>query len=394
MLSSNLRAIVASIIHDVFQNQRYADQAIAWHLKKQRNLSSTEQGQVAEWAYELVRQKRLLETAVGVSADSAAVWEKLLGFAINIRQGKLVEGHPLFSHYQAALSQRAARLSITDWLDEQGEKELGERWENTLQALNQAPKQVLRCNTLKITPTALLENLQAQGIKAEILVGDALLLQQAGRLFQTPAFQEGWFEMQDFNSQQVATFLQVKPGMRIIDACAGNGGKTLQLAALSENKGHILALDNDARKLEQLRQRARRAGVNNVESRHIDNNKVIKRLENKADRLLLDVPCSGMGVLRRNPDTRWRLDAAQLARLQHTQADILQAYAKMLKPGGLMVYATCSIFPSENQAQIGRFLEQNSQFSLDEERILDPVETGFDGFYMARLKREAPKTHP
>jgi 16S rRNA (cytosine967-C5)-methyltransferase len=279
-------------------------------------------------------------------------------------------------------------------LDEQGEKELGERWENTLQALNQAPKQVLRCNTLKITPTALLENLQAQGIKAEILVGDALLLQQAGRLFQTPAFQEGWFEMQDFNSQQVATFLQVKPGMRIIDACAGNGGKTLQLAALSENKGHILALDNDARKLEQLRQRARRAGVNNVESRHIDNNKVIKRLENKADRLLLDVPCSGMGVLRRNPDTRWRLDAAQLARLQHTQADILQAYAKMLKPGGLMVYATCSIFPSENQAQIGRFLEQNSQFSLDEERILDPVETGFDGFYMARLKREAPKTHP
>jgi 16S rRNA (cytosine967-C5)-methyltransferase len=388
MLSSSLRAIVAVIVHDVFKNQRFPDQAIAWHLKKQRSLSSTEQGQVAEWTYELVRQKRLLETAVGVQADSAAVWEKLLGFAINIRQGKLVEGHPLFSHYQAALATRVVRLSITDWLDEQGEKELGERWESTITALNQAAKQVLRCNTLKTTSIELLKNLQAQGLKAEALPGDALLLDQAGRLFQTQAFQEGWFEMQDFNSQQVAPFLQVQPGMKIIDACAGNGGKVLHLAALAANKGQILALDSDPRKLEQLRLRARRAGVNNVESRHIDNNKVIKRLEQKADRVLLDVPCSGMGVLRRNPDTRWRLDAAQLARLQHTQADILQAYSKMLKPGGMMVYATCSILPSENQAQIGRFLEQNSQFSLDEERGLDPVETGFDGFYMARLKRE------
>ncbi len=387
MVSSNLRPLIAGIVHDVFKNQRFPDQAIAWHLKKQRSLNSTEQGQVAEWTYELVRQKRLLETAVGVQADSAAVWEKLLGFAINIRQGKLVEGHPLFSHYQAALATRATRLSITDWLDEQGEKELGERWESTITALNQAAKQVLRCNTLKTNSVELLKNLQAQGLKAEALPGDALFLDQAGRLFQTQAFQEGWFEMQDFNSQQVAPFLQVQPGMKIIDACAGNGGKALHLAALAANKGQILALDSDPRKLEQLRLRARRAGVNNVESRHIDNNKVIKRLEQKADRVLLDVPCSGMGVLRRNPDTRWRLDAAQLSRLQHTQADILQAYSTMLKPGGMMVYATCSIFPSENQAQIGHFLEQNSQFSLDEERVLDPVETGFDGFYMARLKR-------
>jgi 16S rRNA (cytosine967-C5)-methyltransferase len=186
----------------------------------------------------------------------------------------------------------------------------------------------------------------------------------------------------------VALALGVEPGLRVIDACAGGGGKSLHLAALMKNKGKINALDTVAKKLEQVRVRASRDGASCIETRAIESTKTIKRLRESADRLLLDVPCSGLGVLRRNPDSKWKLSPLEIDQLIQTQAQILQQYSSMLKPGGVMVYATCSILPCENEQQIAKFMTQNEAvWTLDFEEHLWPRSGGGDGFYIARLRK-------
>jgi 16S rRNA (cytosine967-C5)-methyltransferase len=151
-----------------------------------------------------------------------------------------------------------------------------------------------------------------------------------------------------------------------------------------KNAGRLIALDTEQWKLDELKKRARRAGATNIETRCIENMKVIKRLENTADRLLLDVPCSGLGVLRRNPDAKWKLTQEFIDRVTSVQKDILEHYSKILKPGGIMVYATCSILPAENQDQVNAFLKNHPEFSLIQEQQLWPSD-GTDGFYMARI---------
>jgi 16S rRNA (cytosine967-C5)-methyltransferase len=175
--------------------------------------------------------------------------------------------------------------------------------------------------------------------------------------------------------------------MRVVDACAGAGGKTLHLAALMKNKGRIIGMDVEQWKLDELQKRGRRAGVSNMEIRFIESSKTIKRLENSADRLLLDVPCSGLGVLRRNPDAKWKLSLDFIQKVKDLQQHILNDYCLMLKPGGMMVYSTCSILSSENEKQVQQFLkDRGEQFELVEEKRAWPSD-GFDGFYMALLKR-------
>jgi len=175
--------------------------------------------------------------------------------------------------------------------------------------------------------------------------------------------------------------------MRVVDACAGGGGKTLHLAALMQNKGRIIAMDTEDWKLEELKKRARRAGAGNIETRLIDSSKVIKRQENSADRLLLDVPCSGLGVIKRNPDAKWKLSLEFIHQVKELQQKILSDYTVTLKSGGQMVYSTCSLLPSENEEQVKKFLEiQNGKFILEKEHRTYPSE-GFDGFYMALLKK-------
>src|SRR5690606_6175620 len=188
----------------------------------------------------------------------------------------------------------------------------------------------------------------------------ALKLKERANVFQTEAFKDGWFEVQDASSQLVAEYLDVKPGMRVVDACAGAGGKTLHLACLMENKGQLIALDIYANKLNELKRRAKRAEAFNIETRLVDSTKVIKKLHDKADRVLIDAPCSGLGVLKRNPDAKWKLQPEFIENIKKTQQELLQQYARMVKPGGQMVYATCSVLPSENEKQVEGFLTSES----------------------------------
>ena len=203
----------------------------------------------------------------------------------------------------------------------------------------------------------------------------------------TKIFKEGLFEVQDASSQLVAPYLDVKPGQRVIDTCAGAGGKTLHLASLMENKGQIIALDIYAHKLKELKKRAKRDGAHNIETRPIESSKTIKKLKNSADRVLIDAPCSGLGVLKRNPDSKWKMQPEFIDRIRETQAEILDNYSSFVKNGGKLVYATCSILPSENEKQIELFLANHPEFKLIEDKKVSPVKSGFDGFYMALMER-------
>jgi 16S rRNA (cytosine967-C5)-methyltransferase len=283
--------------------------------------------------------------------------------------------------------------SLPDWWELRCQEWLGERWPRVIEALNQRAPVFLRTNTLKTSPEELLHKLKQEGLECEVVpeVSSALKLRERANVFVSKSFRSGLFEVQDAGSQCLSPLLKVRPGERVVDACAGAGGKTLHMAAMMGNKGKIIAMDIHSHKLEELKRRARRNSVDIVETRVIENRKVIKRLKNTADAVLLDVPCSGSGVLRRSPDTKWKLGEDRLEELVQIQRDILSSYSQMCKPGGRVVYATCSVFPLENQDQVKWFLEQSKNGSeswkLEEELVIHPETTGFDGFYGARLSR-------
>ncbi|MFN4079789.1 MAG: RsmB/NOP family class I SAM-dependent RNA methyltransferase [Saprospiraceae bacterium] len=395
------RAIVEAL-RLIFQENRYADKVVEQALRDNRKAGARDRAFIAESVYEIVRRYRFYVYALDKEPRSEYdFWQLLAVHLLASRPDRpLPDWRELRGFFSEKIKRRlahdglprAVRQSIPDWLDELGQRELNERWDDTLNALNRPARVVLRANRLKTDRQTLRERLLSDDqIETEpIGDGDALALVRRAGVFATQAFKSGLFEVQDYSSQLVAPLLDPQPGMRVVDACAGAGGKTLHLSALMQNKGVVIAMDPLAWKLDELRKRARRAGVCNIETRHIDSAKTVKRLYGSADRLLLDVPCSGLGVLRRNPDTKWKLQAQDIENLRITQADILRQYAPILKPGGQMVYATCSVLPSENDLQIARFLEspQGADYELLEQRAILPQDEGFDGFFMAKLRRK------
>lgn len=393
----NLARAVTQALQMIFEDDRYADKVIEKVLKQNPKWGARDRKFIAETTYDIVRWYRLFQNIT--EAEESDYWKLLGGWCIT-RGIPLPPWEEFSSLNPARITQRLDKMnnirrfreSIPDWMDELGEHELPERWENELHALNQDAPVILRTNRLRITKRELNERLAADGIITHPVpeAEDALRLQQRQNVFRHESFKEGLFEVQDTASQLVAPFLRPAPGLRVIDACAGAGGKTLHLAALMQNRGRLLALDVEASKLDELKKRARRAGVDNLEARLIESSKTIKRLENTADRLLLDVPCSGLGVLRRNPDAKWKLSPAFIDEVRALQQHILSDYEGMLKPGGLMVYSTCSVMPSENENQVRAFLEKRpGEFELIDERHCWPSE-GSDGFYMALMRKNQP----
>ncbi|WP_277632311.1 RsmB/NOP family class I SAM-dependent RNA methyltransferase [Avrilella dinanensis] len=401
-LHRNLVLAILDSLHSIFNEDEYADKIIAKTLKRDKRWGSKDRSFIAETTYDIVRWNRLYAEIAEVKQPYKredlwrmfAVWATLRG--IQLPDWKQFDGTPtrrIKGRFDELSRERKFRESIPDWIDELGEKELGnDLWTKELEAQNKPAEVILRVNRLKITPKELQKQLKALSIDTftDKNYPDALILTQRVNVFMTPLFKEGLFEVQDASSQLVAPFLDVQPGMRVVDACAGAGGKTLHMAALMENKGQIIALDLYESKQRQLKQRAKRNGAHNIEYRIIENNKVIKKLHEKADRVLIDAPCSGLGVLKRNPDTKWKLKPEFVDNIKQTQQEILQSYSKMVKAGGKLVYATCSILPSENQEQIKKFLESESgkDFNFVKDKKVLAHQSGFDGFYMALLERK------
>ena len=400
-LHKNLCFAVIDGLLDIFNEGKYADKVIQILLKRDKRWGSRDRGFIAETTYDIVRWKRLYAEIANVKEPFKrddvwrlfAVWATLKG--IKLPDWKYFTQTPtrkIKGRFDELSKIRPIKESIPDWIDHLGVLELGQNlWSKELIKQNEQADVILRVNTLKTTLKQLQKELSSETIETVPIEGYplALKLVERSNVFKTECFKKGWFEVQDASSQLVAEYLDVQPGMKVVDACAGAGGKTLHLSALMQNKGSLIAMDIYESKLKKLKIRARRNGAHNIDVRVIESTKPIKKLYEKADRLLIDAPCSGLGVLRRNPDSKWKLKPEFLDQIRNTQQDILQRYSSMLKPGGKMVYATCSVLPSENQQQIQDFLKsKNGQYFklLKDKRIL-AHQCGYDGFYIALLEK-------
>ena len=401
-LHRNLVFAVIDALNMIFNDGEYADKVIEKVLKFDKRWGARDRGFIAETTYEIVRYKRLYTQIAEVHEPYVredlfrvfAVWAVLRG--VTLPDWKQIQNTPerrIKGKFDELSKIRKIRESYPDWIDSLGESALGkELWDKESKALNEQANVILRTNTLKISRADLQKQLAEEGIATKALTDYpfALELPERKNVFTTVAFKEGLFEVQDASSQLVAPFLEVSPGQKVVDACAGAGGKTLHLATLMENKGQLISMDIYESKLKKLKVRTRRNGVHNVDTRVIENSKAIKKLHGKVDRLLLDAPCSGLGVIKRNPDSKWKLEPEFLERIKGVQQDVLQRYSKMVKPGGKMVYATCSILPEENYDQVAEFLasEAGQEFELEKQKNVYASASGYDGFYMALMHKK------
>ena len=408
-LHRNLAEAIVATLTEIFDNNIVAERAIGTVYETHPKWGKRDRSFVAETVYEIVRWRRLLEFAAREKSPWALLATQLARTEQDLpdwNEFKPFNAAWLRTRLQITEIDRAVAQSIPHWLDELGARELGERWPAEIAALNQQAPVVLRANTLKISRDELRARLSELGF-ATILVEDkgaalaassnlgseidsrylpdALQLVERKAVTRSELYKAGWFEIQDAASQLVAPFAAATPGMKVLDACAGAGGKTLHLAAQLRGEGELRALDIGESKLVELERRAQRAGADVRIARA--NRRALNQLKGWADRLILDMPCSGLGTLRRQPDLKWRLSSEWLERLRATQREILRDYQALVAPEGEIIYATCSILPSENQQQIAWFVGEFPAWELREQRVISTAQSGFDGFYMARLGR-------
>ncbi|HRG58204.1 MAG TPA: methyltransferase domain-containing protein [Bacteroidia bacterium] len=391
---------IALVLRDVIKEGTNLDKALEKVMKANKKWNFRNRTYIYETCSDMIRYWRLIATAADTDKHFTENQFYRIYASWFVYRDKELPNLPAFKDINTDIIEQRLRKyqkitkireSYPDWMDELCRQQLGASWDKMAIALNQEPKMVLRANTLKTTVNQLQELLNSHHIDNAPIPWSPYAVELVFRrnVFRLPEFKDGFFEVQDSASQMVADFLQVKPGMRVIDACAGTGGKSLHIAALMQNKGRLIALDNKAFKLEELRKRARRAGVSIIETKEIESTKTTKRLAETADRLLLDLPCSGLGVLRRNPDAKWKLQAHEINNLIEQQREIMERFAPTLKSGGKMVYATCSILPMEGEEQIKWFMQKHGeQWIFEGEKRYAPTQFDADGFYMALLTKK------
>jgi 16S rRNA (cytosine967-C5)-methyltransferase len=443
MRTQLIRTAVLEIYEQVRREAARADQAMQRVLRREKALRSVERRAVADAVYGLLRLQgrvdHLLERALGTRKQRmsglATPTQHLLRYAayLIIGEGQGADSAanlagPEVAPYLWALQlvarpeelaapadpidALAAETSLPRWLAALWAEQLGAAETRSLAAaLNQRAPLTVRANLLKVTRDELRATLEAEGARVEPTRWSAHALTFTGRtnVFALKAFKAGLFEVQDEGSQLIAEACGARPGQTVVDACAGAGGKSLALAAEMHNRGKLIACDRDGRRLDELRQRARRGGVHNWEARAVPESATgearIDDLRRKADVVLVDAPCSGLGALRRNPDARWRMDQAEVDSFPPRQREILRRYAALVRPGGRLVYATCSINRGENEDVRASFLAEHPEFDpvqpadlLGAERAAElgarpedvqlvPHRHGTDGFYIAAMQR-------
>jgi 16S rRNA (cytosine967-C5)-methyltransferase len=404
-----------------------ADALVAEFFRGRRYIGSKDRATIASLFYFIIRRKAALSWLAHQSQHAAsprvltmlgaAFHQSLDLAAVEALHGQdkyapapltPTEKAMLGAALQRGLSDPAMpphiRTNTPEWLH----AKITEAYEDTAPALldalmEEAPIDI-RVNTLKAAPKQLTHALKKEGIhhaNPMTYAPNGLRLKKREALFALQSFRDGWFEVQDEGSQLVAAFVDAQPKQRIIDFCAGAGGKTLAIAAHMNNTGRILAFDVHSNRLEEAAKRFRRAGVHNAETKLItsETDGSIKRHKRSADWVLVDAPCTGTGTWRRSPDLKWRTTEADLAELVALQRRILASAARLVKEGGTLVYATCSLLPEENSEQIAWFLSENPDFNPSPASLaslpaaasfqLTPSTHGTDGFFVARMQRLA-----
>ncbi len=412
-----LFAHAEAVLGQLLRFDHPADAVVSRYFREHRQLGHADRAFVAETVFAVLRRGRSIEArCAGQLSDR----RRLLATLAIVRGWSQRELAPVLKaseeEWLAAAKAvpeadlpPAVRCDLPDWLYARLEQQFGADEVLALsRAMNQSAPLDLRVNTLKGDRDTLLAKLAADDIAATpgSLSPLAVRLRDKPALAKHPLFLEGAFEVQDEGSQLLGFLLEPKRGEMVVDFCAGAGGKTLLLGALMRNTGRLYAFDVSDKRLANLKPRLARSGLSNVHPARIEHERdqKIKRLAGKADRVLVDAPCSGLGTLRRNPDLKWRQDETSVAELTVKQAAILAAAATLVRPGGRLVYATCSLLSAENDEIVAAFLEKHPDFSLlpasavlgkqgiacegDVLRLL-PHKHNTDGFFAAAMERKA-----
>ena len=381
MRPSSLAGHAIELIEILQNDSRPADHLIDTFFRQRRYLGSHDRRELAESVYGILRHLRLLQFYIAKTQPDSIYHPAWLYAAYKLHLEKIspealqtyalpfssAELHGLATSDQTGLGSQplGLRTSFPDWLVEKLQAQMGEaETEKLLTAMNQPPPLTIRVNTLKTTRETCLHELSQRGFECAPtqLSPDGIHLKKRANLFGLDLFQEGWFELQDEGSQIISLLVDPKPNWRVADVCAGGGGKTLHLAALMKNRGEIFAFDVVPQRLENLRQRVRRCGIHNVRVQLLHPNEIPTSLLGKMDAILIDAPCSGTGVLRRNPDAKWKITPEMVHEMASKQKQILHHYSTLLKSGGRLVYATCSLLAEENEEVVQAFLVQHSEF--------------------------------
>lgn len=411
------------IIAEILERAAAADRVVAEWQRRSRFAGVKDRRAVAEQVYAVLREQGMrrwrvqqagaeLTPRLLVFADAATplhVWRQLC-------DGSRYAPPPLTEDEAAALSRLPsdedaplwARGNLPPSVAEMVQQAFGTDTDMELAALNGRAPLDLRVNTLKSNRAIVLEQLQADGITAAVTPFSPLGIRipERVRLEMNDLYRDGLIEPQDEAAQLAGLLVDARPGEVVVDLCAGAGGKTLLLAAGMRNQGELHAADNDQRRIDRLIPRLERAGVRNVTVHPADAMPdLLRKLEGQADRVLLDVPCSGSGTWRRNPEARWRYDPASLDEVLRRQRGLLEDGARLVRPGGRLVYATCSILPAENGEQADWFLNHHGEFTalplaeawgegVTDSRMrsgtrlsLTPYRHGTDGFFAAAFRR-------
>jgi 16S rRNA (cytosine967-C5)-methyltransferase len=390
---------------------RPADQALSAYFRSHRDLGQQDRAFIAETVFAVLRRKRSLEAAAGSAAPrdlAIAALVRVFGLSGRAFEATGAEDAALAARLKAASTPRledAVQADLPDWLWQRLAEEYGAQEAAAIAQglLSPAPLD-LRVNLVKLSREDALERLGLEAAGTPYSPA-GVRLKGKPQINRHPLFLDGSVEVQDEGSQLLAYLLAPRRGEMVADFCAGAGGKTLAIAMLMRGAGRVYAMDVSEKRLRELAPRAARAGISNVHPIVLSGEGDVraKRLSGKLDRVLVDAPCSGFGTLRRNPDLKWRHAAAAVAELAAKQLRILNAAAKLLKPGGRLVYATCSILSEENEAVVERFAAAHPEFKplscrelLAVQRIfvdtgdqlrLWPHRHGTDGFFAAAFER-------
>ena len=369
-----------------------ADVVLRDYYRGRRFIGSQDRREISRLIYMILRNESLIAWWLEQSDKTCSAREMVLCGLVLAEKLDLPEIHDLFSgekycppqldsverewvltHAGKSLQHEAmpdwVRLNFPEWMQPTLLELFGDRLTEALEALNEEAPVDLRVNTLKTTRDQVMAVLREEGLDPEPtpFAGTGVRLRKRAALSATQAFREGWFELQDEGSQLVTELVRAKASDKVIDYCAGAGGKTLSIAVAMQNQGHILAWDTKPARLKQMLPRLARAGVKNVQSHVLKPKRdpFAERHKDTADWVLVDVPCSGTGTWRRSPDLKWRTAQRDLKRAIDSQRQIMGRAASCVKPGGRLVYVTCSILKQENEQQVAQFLEKNPKFSLE-----------------------------
>lgn len=369
---------VAEVLGQVLQWEHPADAVLSQWMRKQKNMGGRDRAEVTNAVFDVLRHLRryryLAESGVGSGSRRLAIlglintWDKDVREALDAGEQNWIEHVLTLDGMEMPFAQR---YSLPDWLAQQLLSMPDS--EALAAALNTEAPLDLRVNPLKAERDVVLAQLsegETARFKPKATSYSPWGIRLRGRPFVAnwPQFEKGEIEVQDEGSQLLAALIAPKRGEMIIDFCAGAGGKTLLIGALMRSTGRLYAFDTSATRLARAKPRFARSGLSNIVPVVINeaNDTRIKRLHGKAQRVLVDAPCSGTGTLRRNPDIKWRFHAASIDHYVQIQREILERAAKCVAPGGRLVYATCSLLPQENQDQVTWFLQQHPHFELME----------------------------